>query len=217
MKKLVGLVALVLALGAAQSVEALTIGSTPGPANNQVIPLVEGFYGANFYLNAGGPLTFEVEFYGKEAQFLDAFYINNSFVFDNQNYAPGFTTTVLIAPGLMNFHFTINGGGPVAVNGANPDPSANVPNFFATLALGPLVSDLDTNIDGNVNWGGTTLWLALDDGGAGPDDNHDDIVIRMTLLGRDPGTFQVPDGGATLSLLGCALLGLGALRRRFNG
>lgn len=27
----------------------------------------------------------------------------------------------------------------------------------------------------------------------------------------------VPDGGATLALLGCALVGLGALRRRFRG
>ena len=93
-------------------------------------------------------------------------------------------------------------------------PNSNVPNFFATLASGPLFSNLDTNINGVTPGSGTTLWVALDDGGAGPDDNHDDMVVRLSILG--PGTFQVPDGGATLTLLGCALMGLGALRRRFD-
>jgi hypothetical protein len=38
-----------------------------------------------------------------------------------------------------------------------------------------------------------------------------------TLLGQSAILVNVPDGGATLTLLGCALVGLGALRRKFRG
>jgi hypothetical protein len=56
---------------------------------------------------------------------------------------------------------------------------------------------------------GDVAWLALDDGGGAPDDNHDDWVgvVRVS---------RVPDGGITAGLLGAALLGLSVLRRRFN-
>jgi hypothetical protein len=66
------------------------------------------------------------------------------------------------------------------------------------------------NFEGNATEG-NVAWLALDDSGAGPNDNHDDWVgfVRVTAL-------NVPDGGAAAGLLGAALLGLGVLRRKFN-
>jgi len=55
------------------------------------------------------------------------------------------------------------------------------------------------------------------------------VRVMNLVWGQDYGNFKkgdraqdlltmvgVPDGGATLTLLGCALLGLGALRRKFN-
>jgi hypothetical protein len=58
---------------------------------------------------------------------------------------------------------------------------------------------------------GDVAWIALDDSGAGPNNDHDDWVgyVRVTQV-------PVPDGGATAGLLGAALLGLGALRQRFS-
>ena len=205
MKKLVGAVVLALALSAAQS-QAATIGSTP--ASNNVIGVTEGWYGANLYLIAGGSTLIDIEFIGKEAAFTDRFFLNGTEYINNQTTPVGPVATVAVLPGLITFHFTINGGAPAPTNGANPLPSTNLPNFYVTLG-GPL----DTLINGSTPTGGTTAWIALDDGGAGPDDNHDDLVLKLTISG---GSFQVPDGGATLTLLGCALIGLGALRLRFG-
>ena len=216
MKKLVGVVALLLVLSAAQS-QAATIGSTP--ANNDVIGVTEGWFGASLYLIAGpGGALIDIDFVGKEAAFTNRFFLNGTEYINNQttavtvpnpNAAPFVApvATVLVAPGLITFHFSVNGVvGPT--NGSNPLPTSPLPNYFVTL--GGL---LDTTVNGITPGSGTTAWIALDDGGAGPDDNHDDLVVRLRISG---GTFQAPDGGVTLTLLGFALIGLGALRSRLG-
>ena len=73
------------------------------------------------------------------------------------------------------------------------------PNFFASC------NPFGTSA-GSGGRSCSTLYLFLDDGGAGPDDNHDDFLVRMTLT-------SVPEP-TTIGLLGLGLLVLG--RRRFN-
>jgi hypothetical protein len=69
--------------------------------------------------------------------------------------------------------------------------------------------------------------LAVADGGVWFGKGLGNVAVMNLVYSQNYGIHQrgenaqdllvmVPDGGATLTLLGCALLGLGALRRKFN-
>lgn len=187
---------------------ALVFGSIPDGASNEALqPLFgtdtrNGWYGATLYL-IGGPADILVEYLGSEAGF------NNNFTFGafsqntggNTNFfnPAGITSMLLtnVASGILNFSFTSPLG--TVTNG---DPNDNVPgavNFF--------VSFENENASG-----GLVAYLFLDDAGAGDDDNHDDMVIRLTVVG---GSFEVPiPAAAWLMLAGIGGIGGLSMRKR---
>jgi hypothetical protein len=117
-----------------------------------------------------------------------------------------------VVSGLLDFEFTtsVNPASGNVKNGNNVAPNGGNGNFFVTFTNSTDYTSIDTTIDGSTASGGTTAWLFYDDLGAGPDDNHDDLVLRLTISG---GTFTVPEP-TSLALVGACLLGLGVASRR---
>ena len=164
---------------------------------------VNGLFGAE--VRSDGNYWLKYEFIGFEAGYHNQFVSSDDLasglnrVFYTEDYSgntvigtlddPLETFTTYGVNGLLNFVFNVRSTNEKVVNGENPDDSAGEaidPNFF--------VYRLDDH----------SLLLFLDDNGAENDDNHDDMVIRIS---------EVPEP-ATLGLLGFGLLGIGAALRR---
>jgi hypothetical protein len=190
-----------------------TEGTIPGGEANEVIPAlfpgeteVEGYYGAQVLIIGGSDnLTFDL--LGWEAGYTNEFLYNGDSLPDPFN-SPGpmsvssletplktFSTNVIATTAsdeglVLDFSFLVLG--VQLTNAINPDDS----NPIQPVGVNFFVSQLTPK----------SILLWLDDGGAGPDDDHDDLVVRIT---QTPLPLSLP-----LFLSGLGLLGFLARQRR---
>lgn len=217
---------------------ATNLGDIPGDADNNILGLDEddaipAYYGT--YLTTAGsastPMYITVEYIGKEAGWTNKLLVNGgTLAFSTATASLGNTVGwAQTTSGRIDFQLVTNKGTENAadddtvdntVSGDNPNDVAGTANG-ANFAVVYLASDW--TIDNTSPFTGSNtiasylthgtvlkagLYIFLDDSGAGPDDNHDDLVFRISAT-------AVPEPGTLLLMgLGVAAVGVGARRRR---
>jgi hypothetical protein len=169
-----------------------------GITGNQIIPNTPGVVGGQMVALSAVTLTFT--FIGYEASWVDNFLVNGVQVFQNTTSTVGDTYVVTVGAGVLDFGFdtNVNGGG-VSVSNLNPPPNSSdfVDMFYGRCdKSGASTADV-----------GQSFCISPDDGGLGPDDNHDDLVVKVSAVPA------VPEP-ASIAIFGAAIAGLGLLRRR---
>jgi hypothetical protein len=179
-----------------------------GSATNDVIAgTTLGYLGSN--LIATGPGTIQFTFIGYEAGFHNSFLAGDSggsasLLFQTLGGTVpgpiGATSPLFLADGTLNFAFGANQTTSSVANGSNDMPGSNQPNFFISFYN-------SSNQLGQ--WGsGDSGIIAFDDGGAGPDKDFDDLIVKFQYVAA------VPEASTwAMMLLGFAGVGFLAYRR----
>ncbi len=211
-------------------------GGIPYSGNNDVFGItssdqIDAYFGTYLTIDTGIATGIKVEYIGKEAGWTNTLTVNGgSLAFSTATATLGNTYSwTQAADGRIDFQLTTNKGtastgDDMTVNNLTSGNNPNDKNAAATginFAVVHLTSDW--TIDNTSPFDGSNkilsvlahgtvlkagLYIVLDDGGAGPDDNHDDLVFRISAT-------PVPEPGTLLLMgLGVAAVGAGARRRR---
>ena len=142
-------------------------------------------------------------YYGKEAGYRNVFSANGGALSYDTGYSPTFQnyfgspiaigSTEVLGGSVLDFRFCAYTGGSSPV-GCLSNAQNDARGFSSFQSIAFSVTDWAT-------------WIFWDDSGAGPDDNHDDMLVRAVFRPR-----SVSEPG-TLALIGLGLVGLGFARR----
>jgi hypothetical protein len=198
-----------VALGASQAQAAFYFvdGTSPTASPAIAVPGINNFQGnlaaagvSSFYLGRSLALSgatagssIDVDFFAAEAGYWNLFDFGSADISNlgNRSWAERDVGSVAATNGLLDFQFcTVN----VLACLSNAQNDRTTVGSFQSIGMAL------TN-------GNNTAWLLWDDSGANQDDNHDDLIVRLTYRS------SVPEPG-TLALLGLGLMGAGLARRK---
>ncbi len=180
------------------------------PALNDFQSSLPGFetFGASVTVDSAEPVLIMFEYIGSESNYFTKFTfgsqeLNDTLWYKEGLFGPGdpdYQVIFAVVPGSTTLAMTFSANDPTSLPATSGDGTTEGDHGFAVFLPNALNS-------GDLYTGSNVLYFGYDDNGAGPDDNHDDMIIRATVL-------PVPEPASwALMVAGVAAVGL-SMRRR---